>query len=291
MMCRKNLEATADVHAASCTASDRRTLTRMDVNDIGKQANECGAEAYSMFSGAFSRETFNTCFTKKVSISSTCSECYAASGEYGAKNCKAACLLGWCKQGCLDCTAPATEKVAKCVGADFQPVSPCLEADLEATADVHATNVCPNGLCPDGVGRCLPCLEADIQAGHIDDHSFNDDPFGLQAGIEEVSVQADHIDDHSFNDDPFGLEASLNSTADAATPWLDHLGDDCFAACYGVTGKCPSSFCGIAGWCCRWGLEWDTPGCYHVGCHGKHCCARRGGFGLDNAANATEVMV
>merc|ERR1719159_2017281 len=61
-----------------------------------------------------------------------------------------------------------------------------------------------------------------------------------------------------------------------ATPYLDHLGDDCFAMCDGVTGKCPTDFCGTGGWCCRWGLEWDTPGCYNVGCHGKHCCTKQG---------------
>merc|ERR1711913_211258 len=43
----------------------------------------------------------------EVGISSACSECYATTADYGFKNCKAACLLGWCKQGCLDCTAPA----------------------------------------------------------------------------------------------------------------------------------------------------------------------------------------
>merc|ERR1711991_147424 len=74
-------------------------------------------------------------------------------------------------------------------------------------------------------------------------------------------------------------------------PFLDHLGQDCFAACHGATGKCPSNFCGTGGWCCRWGVEWDTPGCYHVGCHGKHCCTHRGDFSLHEAVNATEVMV
>jgi hypothetical protein len=126
--------------ASSCSNGDRHTLASMDVNDIGKKANDCGAEAYSVLTGAFNRDTFNNCFTKKMSISESCSECYADSGEYGAKNCKAACLLGWCKQGCLDCTAPATKKVAECVGdkVHFEPVSPCLEAEvgdgaLEAT--------------------------------------------------------------------------------------------------------------------------------------------------------------
>jgi len=118
--------------ASSCTNGDRHTLASMDVNDIGKKANDCGAEAYSVLTGAFNKDAFNKCFTKKVPISASCSQCYADSGEYGAKNCKAACLLGWCKQGCLDCTAPATKKVVECVGdkVHFEPVSPCLEAEV-----------------------------------------------------------------------------------------------------------------------------------------------------------------
>jgi hypothetical protein len=74
---------------------------------------------------------------------------------------------------------------------------------------------------------------------------------------------------------PVQLESTANENA-AGWPFLDHLGDDCFAACGGFTGKCPTNFCGIGGWCCRWGMEWDTPGCYNVGCHGKHCCTQRG---------------
>merc|ERR1712046_247925 len=69
-------------------------------------------------------------------------------------------------------------------------------------------------------------------------------------------------------------------------PHLDHLGDDCFAACDGVTGKCPTDFCGTEGWCCRFGVEWDTNGCFDVGCHGKHCCTQQG-----NSRDAASMMV
>merc|ERR1712107_517312 len=82
---------------------------------------------YNVLTGAFNHDKFNECFTGKVSISSTCSECYAQTGEYGAKNCKAACLLGWCKQGCLDCTKPAQD-LATCAGFATGTATPCLES-------------------------------------------------------------------------------------------------------------------------------------------------------------------
>lgn len=142
--------------AASCTAKDQQTLAKMNVNDIGKNANDCGAEAYSLITGAFSRDTFNSCFTKKVSISDGCSECYADSGEYGAKNCKAACLLGWCKQGCLDCTAPATKKVANCVGkVQFEPITPCLESVAPSNVSLSEASMVDVSL-NWGPGTCEP---------------------------------------------------------------------------------------------------------------------------------------
>merc|ERR1712046_568533 len=104
-----------------------------------------------------------------------------------------------------------------------------------------------------------------------------------EQGWDHIGEQGwDHIGDH-HGWSPDDAQAptvdhngQLNSTW--GVPYLDHLGDDCFASCLGVTGKCPTDFCGTGGWCCRWGLEWDTPGCYNVGCHGKHCCAKQGDF-------------
>merc|ERR1712070_564480 len=72
-------------------------------------------------------DKFNTCFTASIGISSACSECYAASGEYGASNCKSACLLGWCKSGCLSCTEPAQEDLATCTGFATGTADPCEE--------------------------------------------------------------------------------------------------------------------------------------------------------------------
>ena len=56
------------------------------------------------------------------------SECYAVTADYGFKNCKAACMLGWCKSGCLDCTAPAQVSLPSFTGIPFQKSSEAKES-------------------------------------------------------------------------------------------------------------------------------------------------------------------
>merc|ERR1712187_1049579 len=63
-----------------------------------------------------------------LSISSGCAECYYPVAEYGFKNCKAACLFGWCKSGCLSCTQPAQDDLATCTGFTASAATPCLES-------------------------------------------------------------------------------------------------------------------------------------------------------------------
>merc|ERR1712062_223842 len=77
-------------------------------------------------------DKFNTCLTGAIGISSACSECYAVTADYGFKNCKAACLLGWCKQGCLDCSTATEPKAAldSCTGFASGTAEPCLEATV-----------------------------------------------------------------------------------------------------------------------------------------------------------------
>merc|ERR1712203_850786 len=76
------------------------------------------------------QDKFNTCFVGELGVSSGCSACCASNGEYAFKNCKAACLLGWCKQGCLDCSTAAEPKAAldSCTGFTSGTAEPCLEA-------------------------------------------------------------------------------------------------------------------------------------------------------------------
>merc|ERR1712110_846220 len=77
----------------ACSADEQAALS--DSATVGKAGSDCGLGAYNVLTGAFNHDKFNTCFTGKLSIGSGCSECYAANGEFAAKNCKAACLLGW----------------------------------------------------------------------------------------------------------------------------------------------------------------------------------------------------
>merc|ERR1712100_906706 len=109
--CEEEVKATA---TGACTSDEQTALA--DPKTVGDQANSCGTGAYNILTGNFNHGKFNDCFTAAMGISSTCSECYAATGEYGAKNCKASCLLGWCKSGCLSCTAPAQTTLASCTG-------------------------------------------------------------------------------------------------------------------------------------------------------------------------------
>merc|ERR1712139_531683 len=83
----------------ACSADDQTALA--DSATVGKAGSKCGLAAAGL---KFNQDKFNTCFTGELGVSSGCSACYASNGEYAFKNCKAACLLGWCKQGCLDCS-------------------------------------------------------------------------------------------------------------------------------------------------------------------------------------------
>merc|ERR1712014_121377 len=83
---------------------------------------------------------FKECFKGKLAVSDDCSSCFADNGAYAAKNCKAACLLGWCKQGCLDCSTAAEPKAAldACTGYTSGTAEPCLEANDVAAASAGA---------------------------------------------------------------------------------------------------------------------------------------------------------
>merc|ERR1711862_230419 len=69
-----------------------------------------------------------------LSISSSCAECYFATAQYGFKNCKVACLAGWCKSGCLSCTAPAQATLGTCAGFSPAAADPC-DGDEDVTAE------------------------------------------------------------------------------------------------------------------------------------------------------------
>jgi len=126
-----------DVHTAkamseeaqegSCTSDEQSVLA--DPQTVGEKANACGTSSYNIFTGNFNHDKFNDCFSASIGISKTCSECYAATGEYGAQHCKAACLLGWCTSGCLSCTSGSLQDLATCTGFTPATAEPCEDAE------------------------------------------------------------------------------------------------------------------------------------------------------------------
>jgi len=121
-----------DVHTAqtleaevtgACSSDEASALS--DPQTVGEKANTCGTSSFNILTGNFNHAKFNSCFSSSIGISETCAECYAATGEYGAKNCKASCILGWCKSGCLSCTAPAQVTLATCTGFPAGTAQPC----------------------------------------------------------------------------------------------------------------------------------------------------------------------
>merc|ERR1712115_716904 len=112
----------------ACSADEQAKLS--DSATVGNAGSDCGLGAYNVVTGNFNHDKFNTCFTGKLGVSSGCSECYATNGEYASKHCKSACLLGWCKQGCLDCSTADEPKSAldSCTGFTSGTAEPCLEA-------------------------------------------------------------------------------------------------------------------------------------------------------------------
>merc|ERR1711934_794925 len=81
-------------------------------------------------------DKFTSCAMSSLSISSSCAECYYATATYGFKNCKVACLAGWCKSGCLSCTAPAQDTLGTCAGFTPAAADPCDTEDVSVAADV-----------------------------------------------------------------------------------------------------------------------------------------------------------
>merc|ERR1712032_62637 len=86
---------------------------------VGEISGDCGKSAYNILTQKFDHDKFKSCLVGKVALSDGCAECFAESGDYGAANCKAKCLLGWCKEGCLDCTAPAQATQSTCMDVIF----------------------------------------------------------------------------------------------------------------------------------------------------------------------------
>merc|ERR1712178_215870 len=116
------------VATAGCSSDDQAALA--DAQNVGEKQDACGKKALGLT--GINHDKFTSCIQSDLGISAACSECYYTVADYGFKNCKAACLLGWCKSGCLSCTQPAQDGLSGCTG--FQPAvaAPC-EDSLEVT--------------------------------------------------------------------------------------------------------------------------------------------------------------
>jgi hypothetical protein len=117
---------------ASCSDDEKALITGMSAKDFGDKSNKCGTQALGL--SGIDHDKFNSCMKTEVGIDSTCSECYAVTADYGFKNCKAACLLGWCKSGCLSCTQPAQDALPACTGFEAGKADPCNTVATQAGA-------------------------------------------------------------------------------------------------------------------------------------------------------------
>merc|ERR1712178_342539 len=199
-----------EVTEGVCTADEQTALA--DPQNTGKKANDCGTSSYNIFTGSFNHDKFNDCFSASIGISKTCAECYAATGEYGAKNCKSACLLGWCKAGCLSRTEPAQETLAQCTGFTAAAAEPC-EEDLKVSE-----------------GACT-----------ADEQSALADPQTTGKKANDCGTSSYNILTGNFNHDKFNkcFSASIG------------ISETC-AECYAATGEYGAKNCKascLLGWC------------------------------------------
>jgi len=126
--------------AGGCNSADQAVLA--DASTVGDKQDACGKKALTLIPIGINHDKFVNCLEADLALSASCAECYYTVAEYGAKNCKAACLLGWCKSGCLTCTQSAQDALSGCTGFSPAVASPCLEstggcssADQAALAD------------------------------------------------------------------------------------------------------------------------------------------------------------
>eukprot|EP00966_Prymnesium_polylepis_P319855 7376281-Prymnesium_polylepis.1 len=95
--------------AGACSADDQAAINAKPGGSADgsfpKITSVCSKSALSIFSG-IDETKFNTCLVGAIpGVSQGCSDCFWQAAEYGFKNCKSACLLSWCSQGCLSCAA------------------------------------------------------------------------------------------------------------------------------------------------------------------------------------------
>jgi len=212
-----HLAKTMESTAGACSADDQSKLS--DPDDIGKKAGDCGKSAYSIISGKFDHDKFNTCLTGSAGISSGCSECYAVSGDYGASNCKAACLLGWCKSGCLDCVKPVQGDLDKCTGFTSGSATPCMQSTAGACSADDQSKLA------DGATVGKAGSDCGLKAYNIITGAFNHDKFN-SCFVDSLKIASGCSECYATN----GEFAAKNCKAACLLGWCKQGCLDCSTA-------------------------------------------------------------
>merc|ERR1712062_389645 len=97
-----------------CSAGEHEDMSTCDPDLLGKCLHSITF---------FNKTKYEACLMSVCHIGQSCADCYGEQEAFGVDHCKVECLLGWCKQNCLDCNKPAEEAFAKCSG--WQPRGPC----------------------------------------------------------------------------------------------------------------------------------------------------------------------
>merc|ERR550532_1275965 len=84
-----------------------------------KTAADCGKESYTVIPLRFKPGQFTSCFSKKLSLTRPCAECFSDASQYGFDNCKSACMTSWSSSGCLKCNDAYKPTLQACVGGNF----------------------------------------------------------------------------------------------------------------------------------------------------------------------------
>merc|ERR1719263_349601 len=115
-------------NSGNCDADDQKLIEaagggKMTTGTFPWFCSECGREAYSFWYNSFSYDDFYSCLKngikgKKLPVSRSCANCLGIPSEYGAQNCKTACMTDSCSSGCVSCVKKGNvgDKMVDCAG-------------------------------------------------------------------------------------------------------------------------------------------------------------------------------
>merc|ERR1711865_993622 len=104
-----------------CNAEDEAAVlaagpgTSKNKKSLPGMLDKCGREGYNFWKNTFDKKAFHSCLLKNgLKVTRPCGSCLAIGPDYGAKNCKSACMSDACAPKCKKCTAPAGPKIVEC---------------------------------------------------------------------------------------------------------------------------------------------------------------------------------